>query len=154
MLPYFRDEKHFLASDSKCFQDTLYTGCPKKTLLSKMGEVRIFWNTPSCPMNKINRDRHLLDSKKLIWRVLPPIGHYTIKKKNIFYWWWLLLKAIVIISLWFFFVCVCNSTLASQRVKIIKIKIRKFVFLPPLFPLSDSLASHFYKSVWPSHWSD
>ena len=47
----------------------------------------------------------------------------------------------------FFFICVCNSTLASQRVKIIKIKIRKFVFLPPLFPLSDSLASHFYKSV-------
>ena len=50
MLPYFRDEKHFLASDSKCFQDTLYTGCPKKTLLrekvinSLRGDVN--WKNP------------------------------------------------------------------------------------------------------------
>ena len=30
-------------------------GVPKKTLLSEMGEVRIFLNTASCHMDKINR---------------------------------------------------------------------------------------------------
>ena len=30
-------------------------GVPRKTPVSEMGEVRIFFNTPSCPMDKISR---------------------------------------------------------------------------------------------------
>ena len=40
---------------SKIFEILGVQGVPKKTLLSEMGEVRIFLNTASCHMDKINR---------------------------------------------------------------------------------------------------
>ena len=36
-------------------------GVPKKMFVFEMSEVRIFWNTPSSSMDKINGNRHLLD---------------------------------------------------------------------------------------------
>ena len=57
-----------------------------------MHGVRIFWNTPSCSMDKINRNGHLLDSIKVHLggpgaQKLPPIGHILLSQS-----WCLIVK--------------------------------------------------------------
>ena len=44
---------------------------PQKMFITEMGEVRIFLNTPSCPMDKIGMDTFWIQ-QKLIWGVLEP----------------------------------------------------------------------------------
>ena len=49
-----------------------YRVSPQKMSVFEMGEVRVFSNTPSCPMDKINRNWHLLDSTKENLGVMEP----------------------------------------------------------------------------------